>query len=272
VKGQGQEFTPTGFGGEVTDQAGQSDVDLEPATEKQPGVGTIVNGSVIVYASLDKDQVPDALGAFLANRSIVIDTLKGKATNWSKFLFDAAFDISLKAIMRAGMPVKKTTINVEYHGADMYLVAGTRHPFALYYLTRANVFAYTCEGLNGLWKGTFLFHADKSGLAAMLELFGGELPATVDGEKTINQFVDLRSGPAPLYLEGNWDLFLEVDPTHVARGQYGVVGTATLRAEGLPLEWLLLYDPVSEIEILRLDKENAEDVDEYCPGSESYFP
>lgn len=272
-QGQGQEFTPTGVGGEVTDAQGQSDIDLEPAAEKQDGVGALMKGNVTVYASLDKDQVPDAVKAFLGNRKLIMDHLKGKVTVWPKFLFDIALDISLKAIMRAGMPVKKTTIQVEYHGADMFLIAGARHPFALYYLTKMDIFAYTCEGLNGRWKGSMVFHADETALGELVEDLGQtNLPATANVEIPIDQLLDLRGRSEALFMGDPWNLLVEVDQALIDRGQYGVVGTAGIRIGSSSIDLLLFFDTTPDLQVQRLDKQNATDVDEFCPNSESYFP
>lgn len=272
--GQGAEFTPTGAGGEVTDALGQSDIDLEPAVEKQPEVGEVVTGKVTVYASLDKDQVPDAIEGFLSSRTAMMDHLKGKVTVWPKFLFDLAFDISLKAIMRAGMPVKKTTVQVEYHGADMYLIAGARHPFLFFALTKMDVFAYTCGGLNGTWKGTFRIHADITEMGQLWASFGGQgpLPDTADDENEIDQALDLRGGSAALTLYSAFNVLVEVDTLEISRGKHGVVGTAGLRVDESSMALLLFLDPVADIEVLRLDNQNASDIDKYCPDSGSYFP
>lgn len=271
--GQGQEFTPTGAGGEVTDAQGESDIVLEPAVERDPGVGAEMSGSVVVYASLDKDQVPDALKAFLGNKTLIMDHLKGKATKWPRFLFDAAFDISLKAIMRAGLPVMKDTIKVGYHGADMYLIAGARHPFALFYFTKMNIFAYTCEGLNGRWTGRMTLHADQTWWGEFAASLGGvEVPTTVDGETPIDQFLDLRGKSDELFIHGPWNLLVEVDQSAIERGQYGVVGEAALRIETASIDFLLPFDPIGSLPVRRMDKQNASDYSEYCPANESYFP
>ena len=180
----------------MTDEKGQSRVDLEPAVEREPGVGALVTAGVDVYASLDKDQVPDVVKAFLANRSVIYDNLKNKVTAWPKFLFDAGLDISLKAIMRAGMPVMKQHIKVQYHGADMYVIAGERHPFFLYYVASINVFAYTCEGLDGHWHAKMSFHVDRTAYAdAVAKLGAGNLPTTGDVTGITDQFLNLQGRP-----------------------------------------------------------------------------
>jgi hypothetical protein len=143
----------------------------------------------------------------------------------------------------------------------------------LYYLTRMEVDAYTCGGLNGTWKGTFRIHADKTAMGALLESFGeGPLPDTADDENEIDQALDLRGGSAALTLYSAFNLLVEVDTLEISRGKHGVVGTAGLRVDESSMGLLLLLEPVADIEVRRLDNQNASDIDQYCPDSGSYFP
>ena len=125
--------------GEITDANGQSRVALEPAVERQPGQGHVLTEGVTVYASLDKQNMPDAIKAFLSAKAGVKDALALTDTIWPKFLFDQIFDISLKAIQRAGMPVRKIHVDVEYHGADTYGIQGVRHPYLFFYSTMIDI-------------------------------------------------------------------------------------------------------------------------------------
>jgi hypothetical protein len=264
-------FRGTGGGGEITNQDGQSDLHLEPAVERNPGQGSELSGVVRVFASLDKDEVPDALKAFLGNKTFLIDYLKGRATNWAKFLFDALLDISLKAIKKAFMPTHRLDIKVTYHGKDVYIIKGTLNIAALLITAQMDVYAYSCEGLNGNWKGELDARSQATDPAHTIgNLFGMPVGDDQVGGQ-FQGFVDLRDGrPGTINLLETLDMRLQVDPSMIERGQYGTVGTAEFLIDGLPMALLLLGS--SDLPIRRLNESNAEHIDEVCPGSESYFP
>ncbi len=247
--GQEQEFRQTGGGGEVTNAEGQSDAYLEPPVEREPGTGSELSGVVKVYASLDKNEVPDALKIFLGNRSFITDVLKGKETiegakPWAKFLFDALLDISLKAIQKAMLPTRRIDLKVDYHGRDVYVIDGSVLAYLIFGAATMKVYAYTCEGLNGNWQGTMTVHSQlgEDGLPqAGAELFGQKLNPEGNVEALYQQFLDLRDDRRDVaQVLGPISLRHHVDSFAVERGQYGVVGTAEFLLEGEPFPSLVL--------------------------------
>ena len=270
--GQTKQFDPTLAGGEITDANGQSRVALEPAVERQPDQGHVLTEGVTVYASLDKQNMPDAIKAFLSAKAGVKDALAQTDTIWPKFLFDQIYDISLKAIQRAGMPVRKIHVDVEYHGADAYGIQGVRHPYLFFYSTMIDITAITCDGLNGRWRGKVEFTANKS-LLTVFERFGAtNLPNSPTMTGPIDAILDLRGKSDVLKLADPFRLTVSVDQSLVDRGQYGNVGEATVTIESTSLDPYMFFDPAADLPVIRLNKDNQSDLDEVCPGSASYFP
>ena len=271
--GQAKQFDPTLSGGQTTDEQGQSRVILEPAVERQPGQGALLKGDVTVYANLDKANVPDVIKAFLGNKTLITDYMKKEATNWPKFLFDQLYDISLKAIQRAGMPVRKIHVAVDYHGADAYAIQGVRHPYLFFYSTMIDINAYTCDGLNGRWHGNVAFTANKSLLTIFEQVLPGtNLPNSPTMTGTIDAILDLRGRSDVLTLAEPFRLKVSVDQSLIDRGQYGNVGEAGVTIESTSLEPYMFFDPTPDLPVIRLNKANQSDIDELCPNSGSYFP
>ena len=274
--GQAKQFDGTLNGGDTTDANGQSRVALEPAVESQPGKGSLLKGGATLYASLDKQNMPDILKAFLSAHSGVSDALKLESTIWPKFIFNQIFDISLKAIQRAGMPVRKIPIEVEYHGADAYAIQGVRHPFLIFYTTTIDIDAYTCEGLSGKWQGTVSFTADKS-LWALWESTGlvGKAPDSASTSGPFSATLDLRGKSDVLFLTDPFRLKVSVDQSLVDRGKYGTVGEAGVMIQNESLEPFMFFDPSGDLPVIRLSNKHGpgySNVDELCPGYGSYFP
>jgi hypothetical protein len=274
--GQTKQFDATLAGGEITDVNGQSRAVLEPAIERQPGKGALLTDEATVYASLDKQNMPDAIKAFLSAKAGVSDALKLTDTIWPKFLFDQIFDISLKAIQRAGMPVRKIRVAVEYHGADAYAIQGVRHPYLFFYSTMIDINAYTCEGLSGRWHGTVEFTANKS-LLTVFEVFGStNLPNSPTMTGTIDSILDLRGKSDVLRLADPFRLTVSVDQSLIDRGKYGNVGEAGVTIESTSLEPYMFFDPTADLPVIRLNNQKGypgySNVDELCPGFGSYFP
>jgi hypothetical protein len=281
--GQELEFRPTGGGGEITNAQGQSDVYLEPPVERKPGEGTEMSGVVRVYASLDKDEVPDALKTFLGNRSFITDLLKGKGTiegakPWAQFIFDALLDISLKAIKRAAMPTRRLDIAVTYHGRDVYVVDGTLDLYLIFGAATIKVYAYTCEGLNGIWQGEMVAHSDlgESGpFQTTAEIFGQRLDREGNATAQFRAGLDLRNDRYDTVQAFGKQLGLrfQVDSFAVNHGQYGAVGRADVVLDDHPLPALVyIASPVSDLPIRRVNESNTPNIDEVCPGTASYFP
>jgi hypothetical protein len=280
--GQEQEFRPTGGGGEVTDAEGRSDVFLEPPVERQPDEGSELSGVVKVYASLDKEEVPDALKTFLGNRSFLTDLLKGKGTiegakPWAQFLFDAVLDISLKAIKKAMLPTRRLDIKVTYHGRDVYMAKGRVTPYLIFAAATFDVYAYTCDGLNGIWQGEVKVHSqlgEDGPFQTTAEVFGQKLDPEGNVVIPFRATLDLRDDhPDVVQVLGDINLRFSVDSSAVKRGQFGVVGQADYLFEDSPFPPMFwLFSPTSDVPIRRLNESNAEGIDEVCPGSTSYFP
>jgi hypothetical protein len=274
-QGQGQEFSPTGAGGALTGPDGTSSVVLEPRIERRPGEGKEMHGNVQVRASLDKDQVPDALKLFLGNRSFLYDAAKGAATNWAKFLFDQLYDISLKAIQKAGLPTRQVTVDVGYHGADVLVIQRqARHPFLLYYTGELEVEAYTCEGLNGRWLGTATLAGDKAFWGQMAEKvtkIGIPNRVRVDGK--IDALVDLRSGQGDLPLIAPMSLGIHVDTDLIDKGAYGVVGSADAKVNGESMSVLMFFDALPQYLVERVRPDLMGPVlAAACAGTDATFP
>jgi hypothetical protein len=269
--GQADEFGPRG---EETNAQGQSDVILEPPAERNPGAGSEAKASVNVYASLDKDSVPDALKAFLGNRTFLYDYLKDKATNWPKFLFDQLYDISLKAIEKAGLPTRRVPITVAYHGRDFFMVEGTVNPFLFYYTSRLKLQVYTCEGLDGRWQGVSTFRVDQTGFAGLAEgFFDVDFPDNADFEHDANATLNLREGRTDyLPIAAPFRLGITIDAAKVAKGGTGVVGTAEILIEENSVSPLLIFEPSAELPVVRHTPDTANGLDQFCPGNELYFP
>ncbi len=243
--------------------------------EQQPGAGALMSGTALVYASLNKDEFPDALKSFLGNRSFVTDPMKfsgeGSAKNWGKFLFDQVLDISLKAIKNAGLPTRSVSVKVEYHGRDVYLVQGTVHPFLLFYVGKFTLSAYSCSGPNGPWHGDLLLEGDNTFFAQVAELLGGQIPPKFNVPQRISALASLESGTGILPLIEGFDLFVDLDQNAVQQGRTNV-GTAEMLIGGQPVNMIAFLDATPQWSVLHLTPTNASNLDESCPGSEGIFP
>jgi hypothetical protein len=141
-------ITRGGGGGDVTGADGKSTLELYPTLETVPGEGKIRDGKVRVIASLDKDEFPFKLSDLLGLKDVA-----GKPGAVYGMAFDKIYDLAMAAIKRAGLPSQQITITVKYHGSDIYIAKGEREIFAFFLFMGLGADIYTCEGLNGQWRG-----------------------------------------------------------------------------------------------------------------------
>lgn len=137
-----------GGGGEVSGADGQSTLELYSPREKAPGEGKIREGKARVIASLDKDEFPFKLSDLLGLKDVA-----GKPGAVYGMAFDKIYELALAAIKRAGLPSQQIAISVKHHGSDIYIAKGEREIFAIWTFLGMGADLYTCDGLDGQWKG-----------------------------------------------------------------------------------------------------------------------
>jgi hypothetical protein len=251
---------------------------LEVAIEDPPDKGEVLRSHVEVRASLDKDDFPFKLKDLLKLKKAPANIAKGNP--WS-ITFDKIFDLVNSAIKRLGLPTERKLLDVEYHGADMYLVRGETDVFLFYYTATVYVDVYSCTGLNGPWMGEGGFKNLDGTLFkdAVEKVFKVQMPDNQTVIGVVNQ--ELARGPGDeLYLTvlnsggSRLRLVFDVNLTKVLTSRISgqTVGTAEVRAEYDSLKPLSLSGaapvyPVKSIDPSQLAA-NSQDV---CEATRYHF-
>jgi hypothetical protein len=278
--GDGLKTEPGGLGGELTNPKGESTLKLEVAIERPPDQGEKLTAHVEVRASLDKDDFPFKLKDLLKLDKLARNAYNAKSP-WSVAV-DKIFDIVNSAIKRLGLPVQRKTLDVEYHGSDIYLVRGETDLFLFYYTATVFVDVYSCEGLDGPWIGEGGFKNMDGTLFkdAAEKVFGKQFP----NQQQVQGVVDheqLSQGPDGLFyltlLEGDGSrlrLMFDVNFTQVLttriRGQ--TVGTAEILAEYDSLQPFSLSGSPPKFPVRSIDPSQlAANSQNVCPIVEYVF-
>lgn len=132
--------------GEETAADGTSTLELYPRTERIPEAGEELTGTAVVYASLDKADFPFKLSDFVG--------LKDGIAGAAGFAYTKLYDLAINAMTRAGLPARSLSIEVGYHGYDIYTVEGEANIWLFYINLPVTIDLYTCSGINGPWMGT----------------------------------------------------------------------------------------------------------------------
>ena len=157
-----------GTAGQVTGTDGKSTLELYPPVEKHPGQGAVLYGNVHVKASLTQDDMPKLL-KLTDPISIIKEAGNGVPVKWA---VKKTIDLVISYLNRAGLPERKTTIRVGYHGADVYVVQGSDKAWLFFYTAPYAIDLYTCDGLRvtgnaqgqtsgGRWRGSASFGAER---------------------------------------------------------------------------------------------------------------
>ena len=143
----GQFFMGGGNQAQITDGSGKAKVLLDVASERSPGSGDLQHKTVVVRATLDKDDFPFKLGDLMGVRA-------------PGFALSKSWDLVLSAAKRKALPSTPESINVAYHDAEAYSIKDSVRIIAFYYTMPIDLDLYTCEGIDGPWHGTVKFHGD----------------------------------------------------------------------------------------------------------------
>ncbi|MGH9888827.1 MAG: hypothetical protein ACREBE_25065, partial [bacterium] len=179
----GQFFMGGGNQAQITGGDGKAKVLLDVAYEKNPGVGKEKTKTVVVRATLDKDDFPFKLG----------DLMGAGKPGWA---LQKSWDLVLSAAKRKALPSTPESIQVKYHDSESYSIKGRRTILAFYYIMPIDLDLYTCDGIEGPWHGTVKFHGDLAFMGDPAnDVFGNAFPPTVDQGWTV-QF-PMSMGPPP---------------------------------------------------------------------------
>jgi hypothetical protein len=232
--------------GETTGSDGMSQLELYPPVEMKPNKGAHLYGKVGVKASLSQDDVP-SLVKVTDPRSLIKRGAGGLPTGQAAWAIKKIVDLAISYLKRAGLPNRSLTINVGYHGNDVYVVKGSGTAFLFWYSAPFKIDLYTCEGLReGVWKGEAEFKGIRNFLGdAAKAIFRVNLRGrVVDRNPNVNQPLNLldQSGfpwvtPIDPYLNAWFEVtrrpreetvMLEGGPRLIAEHLDGTVGDVQL--------------------------------------------
>jgi hypothetical protein len=262
---EGEYFGGGGNQAQITGGAGEAKVHFKVATERSPGAGQLKRKTVVVRATLDKDDFPFKLG----------DLLGAGKPGWA---LQKSWDLVVSAAKRKALPSTPENINIAYHDAESYSIKGTRTILAFYYVMPITLDLYSCDGIEGPWHGTVKFHGDIAFMGDPAnQVFGNKFPPTVDQSWTV-QFPmhmgppptiagDIQEGRAELVgglggiveMDGGWRL--------LDRRDGSVVGRIILTGDGgETLDTLAIWDGFDASYPIKVGAPS------HCPPSGLYFP
>jgi hypothetical protein len=209
--------------GVLTGADGAAAIDLKPPTEETPGKGDVHHGFARVTAYLDKQDLPlkatDAL------------KLANPATAATGFLLKL-INIMLDMLTKAGLPEASETVRVDYHGLDIYTAKGqwSANVGAGSIQSKIDFDLYTCDGLNGTWRGSVHMTGDFNdlGVAGASGRVGSDKVKV--SFATSNQAVLINVGSSAIKLQ-----LLAPPPQPPGTHNNGAVGLASLFMDDLDL-------------------------------------
>lgn len=264
VSSDSQKIGGCGTCGETTGDNGTSTIELFPPVEENPGLGAELFGKVSVKASLDKADFPFKLSDLLGLK------------NPGGFAVGKTWDLAVSAISRAGLPSSYHSIQVKYHGSEIYTSRGKSPLFLFYIIAPVELDIYTCEGLEGNWHGT-------GGLGGDSKTFFGDALETVF-DVTISEGVtymrDINFMINPQAAENVIDIVPEIKMTGVMS-----INQALMAANKAVVIGDRVGQPVGEVD-LQFDNQSLVPIaffgsttfpvyrvpeDPRCPPGEYYF-